>query len=84
MILAFSVNDPLPDLPMFLGKRYLGLRTRYGDERRIILKHRTCTSTWHTQGNAIKIFSFFGERAFTLSFKFFPEIDNSVQNTLLR
>ena len=45
MILALSVNDPLPDLPKFLQNGYLGLGTRYGDERRIILKPKTCTFT---------------------------------------
>ena len=37
-ILAFSVNDCLPDLPKFLRNGLLGLGTRYGNERRIILK----------------------------------------------
>ena len=37
------MKDPLPDLPKFLRNRYLGLGTRHGDERRIILKLKTCT-----------------------------------------
>ena len=45
MILAFSVKDPLPDLKKFLRNGLLGLRTRYGDERRIILKLKTGTVT---------------------------------------
>ena len=47
-ILAFSVNDPLPDLPKFLRNGLLGHRTRYGDERRTILKLKTSTFTFHT------------------------------------
>ena len=42
-ILAFLVNDPLPDLPNFPGNGLLSLGTRYGDEIRITLKVRTCT-----------------------------------------
>ena len=70
MILAFSVNDPLPDLPKFLRNGGLGLRTRYGDERRFILKLKTGTFTWHNWGTAIDIFTFFGERTFALLLNF--------------
>ena len=34
---------PLPDLPKFLRSGELGLGTRYGDERMIILQLRTCS-----------------------------------------
>ena len=64
-ILTFSVIEPLPDLPKFLRNGLLGVRTRYGDEIRIILKIRTCTFTWTTLGTSINDFSFFGERPFT-------------------
>ena len=66
MILAFSANDHLPDLPKFLRNGLLGLGTRYGNERRIILKLKTCTFPWHTSGTTISIFIFFGELPFTL------------------
>ena len=41
-ILFFSVNDPLPVLPIFSQNGQLGLGTRYGEEIRIILKLATC------------------------------------------
>ena len=42
-ILAFSVNDPLPDPPNFPGIGQLSLATRFREEIRCIFKHRTCT-----------------------------------------
>ena len=65
MILAFSVNVPLPDLPKLLRNGELSLRTSCGDERRIILKLRTCTFMETTLGNSINDSSFFGEQPFT-------------------
>ena len=73
MILGVSVNDPLTDLSKFLRNGLIGLRQRYGCERRIILKLKVCTFTRHTLGTSIINFSFFGQRPFTLSPKFFPK-----------
>ena len=42
-ILAFSVNDPLPDLSNIYRNGQLGLETRYGEKIRFLLKLRTCT-----------------------------------------
>ena len=44
MILAFSVNDPLPDLPKFLRNGEFGEGKPYGHERSFILKLKPCTS----------------------------------------
>ena len=62
-IFSFSENEPLPYRPNFLPNGYLGVRIRYGDEMRIILKLRMCTFTWARLGTSINDFSFFGERA---------------------
>ena len=35
MILALSVNDPLPDLPNIYRNGQLGLGTHYGEQRRL-------------------------------------------------
>ena len=43
--------------------QWIGVRTRYGDEIRIILKLRTCTFTWTKLGTSINDFSFYGERS---------------------
>ena len=56
-ILAFSVNDHLPDLPNFPRNGQLGLRTRYGAEIRIILKLGTCIFRCATLGTSINDFS---------------------------
>ena len=42
-ILAFSVNDPLPDFPKFPRNGELGLGSRYGEEKTVILKVGNCT-----------------------------------------
>ena len=81
-ILAFSENDPLPDLPNFSRNAYLGLGTRYGEEKRLILKIRTCTLRCATWGTSINDFSFFRERPFACSPKIFPKCTTQSRNLL--
>ena len=64
-IFAFSVNDPLPDLPNFPRNGLLGLGACYGEEIRFILQLRTCIFRCATKGTTINDFSFYGERPFT-------------------
>ena len=60
MILDFTVNDPLPDLPKFLRNGYLGLGTRYGDQRRIILKLKHVLSLDILREPLLKFLAFSG------------------------
>ena len=64
--------------------QWIGVRTRYGDEIRIILKLRTCTFTWTRLGTSINDFSFFCERPFTWSPKLSPKWITRSRNTLRR
>ena len=57
--LAYSEKGPLHERPNFLLNGLLGVRTRYGDEIRFILKLITCTFTWSTFGTSINDFRFF-------------------------
>ena len=59
MILAFSVNEQAPEIAEFVRSGELGRRKRNGDERRIILKPKRCTFTWHNKATATNMFSFF-------------------------
>ena len=52
-ILAFSGNDPLPDLQNFYRNGELCLGTHYGEEKRFILKLTTCTFGCATYGTSI-------------------------------
>ena len=66
MILAFSVNDRLPNISISPSHQngLLGLGTRYEEEVKISLKLKTCTymcAAWATSTD----FSFIGEELFT-------------------
>ena len=61
MIIALSLDDPIPVLPNLHCSGQLGLGIRYGEEVRFILKLRTCTFTWTTLGTSINDSNFFGE-----------------------
>ena len=83
-IFVFSVDDTFPHHPNPTRNGYHVLGTRYGEEKRFILKHRTCTFMCATYGNSINDFSSFGERPFTWSPKYFPKCVTWSRNTLRR
>ena len=76
-ILVFSVN-PFLVHPIFSQNGQLGLGTRYGAEKRIILKLGTCIFRYATEGNTIKDFSISVKDPLPDPPNFFSEMDNLV------
>ena len=60
----------------------IGLGTRYGEEKRFILKLGNCSFRSATYGTSINDVTFCGERSFTWSPKFFLKLINWTRNTL--
>ena len=65
IILALSVNDPIPDLPYIYRSVLLGLGTHYIEKEWFRKNLTACTLMCCTLGTCINDFSFFGERPFT-------------------
>ena len=81
---SFSVNDPLPVLPIFSQKGQLRLGTRYGAVIRIILKLGNCIFRCATGGTSINDFSISVKDPLPDLPNFFPKWITWSMNTLRR